>query len=387
MVRSPKAYAVEPEILIWGRKTIGLTKGEAAKKAGVKLDTIENWESGLEKPTIRQLEKLANAYKRTLTVFFLDTPPEEPPFPKDFRKIPSGEELYSKDTRLAIREAMRIQRIATGLLGRFNEKADIETYGATKDLSAEFLGSKIRTELKIDIDTQHDFGSFRHALKFWRDRIENENIAVLQFTMPTEETRAFSLTEGGIPTIVLNSSDSVVGRIFSLIHEYCHMLINEEALCNWTNPGEIKTGYDDEEIFCNAFAASFLIPKEAFLSEDIIGGVTNPKTWDEDDIIYLTGKYKVSKEAILRRLLTFDLTTKAFYEGKRKQWQEEYKKRPKQKGGAKPEVRNFWANGRLYSNLVFKSYYEGFITYADVSDFLRIDVKYLNKIEGLLRGG
>lgn len=46
--------------LMFKRKEAGLTQGELAKKVGVKLMTIYNYEAGIRKPTADKLKKIAN---------------------------------------------------------------------------------------------------------------------------------------------------------------------------------------------------------------------------------------------------------------------------------------------------------------------------------------
>lgn len=50
---------VEPSVLVWARKSSGLDEERAAKKIGVVVATLRNWESGKKTPSITQLRKLA----------------------------------------------------------------------------------------------------------------------------------------------------------------------------------------------------------------------------------------------------------------------------------------------------------------------------------------
>jgi len=77
--------------------------------------------------------------------------------------------------------------------------------------------------------------------------------------MPVEEIRGFSLVrEERPPVIVISSQDSPNGRIFTLFHEYSHILLEESGLCI---PSEvIDKGQQDVEKFCNEFAGNFLVP-------------------------------------------------------------------------------------------------------------------------------
>ena len=48
---------VEPQVLVWARKSIGLDIERAARKVGVVQKTLEKWESGAAAPTLPQLRR------------------------------------------------------------------------------------------------------------------------------------------------------------------------------------------------------------------------------------------------------------------------------------------------------------------------------------------
>lgn len=63
-------------VLRWARESCGLTEVAAARKLGLPDDRVAAWEVGEVVPTIAQLRKAAEVYKRSLAVFFLSEPPE-----------------------------------------------------------------------------------------------------------------------------------------------------------------------------------------------------------------------------------------------------------------------------------------------------------------------
>ena len=59
--------------------------------------------------------------------------------------------------------------------------------------------------------------------------------------------------------------------------------------------------------------------------------------------------------------------------------------KPKQKGGPVPPARRCLVeNGASFSSMVLEARNKGLITYADVSDFLDVRLKYLPEIESAL---
>jgi len=54
---SPSVEAIiKPELLVWARKSAGLSIDDAAKKAQVKSERLTKWEAGELRPTIKQLK-------------------------------------------------------------------------------------------------------------------------------------------------------------------------------------------------------------------------------------------------------------------------------------------------------------------------------------------
>ncbi len=72
--------------------------------------------------------------------------------------------------------------------------------------------------------------------------------------------------------------------------------------------------YQQEEVFCNAFAGFFLVPNDDFVV------AKNPSN---QEISRYANQYKVSREVILRKYLNKRLITQDFYNKKIKEWKEQ----------------------------------------------------------------
>ena len=62
---------INPELLKWARKSINLSLSLASEKIGVQETTLVSWENGEENPTIKQLYKIAEVYKRPFAILNL----------------------------------------------------------------------------------------------------------------------------------------------------------------------------------------------------------------------------------------------------------------------------------------------------------------------------
>lgn len=376
--------SVAPTLLIWARKSMGLSIREVAKKLKTSEDVLSKWEAGEKKLTLNQVEKLAKIYKRPLAVFFLSDPPQDLPLPEDYRTMPMDKKKpFSSKTLLAIRRARRLQSLATELAKSLNREIITEIGSASLSDDPESLAIKIRSQLGIGIQMQFDWKDENEALSEWKKAVEKRGVFVFQIGMPLEEgIRGFSLLENRPPAIVLNLRDTVKGRIFSLFHEYGHLLLNNGGICDME---EIYGENKSIEKFCNHLAGAILVPKDALINHGLIKSKKYPSSWSDEILKDLAKSFKVSQEVILRRLVILDLADRNFYKKKRDEWKKiEYRRGGK--GLRNPPKECIQRNGIPFVSLVLESNREDKITYKDVADYLSLRLKHLPKVEQLIGG-
>ncbi len=386
MTKSTEAF-INHELLIWARKNAGLNLEQASKKVGVPEERLASWESGQNRPTINQLRKLANAYKRPLAVFYLPTPPRDFQPLRDYRQLTAGpHEPESPGLLLAVRRAWAQREIAIELYGNLDEKPPQFPIAAFTTDDPEVLALKIRNELGISLEIQAGFKSKYEAFNWWRNSLESKGILVFQATeIDISEMRGFSLTDRPLPVVVVNIKDSPLARIFSMFHELVHISINQGGVCDLDELGQRHPAEHQIEIFCNRVAAAILIPKKELLAEKLVmERPSGPTVWSDEDISLLARRYWVSQEGLVRRLLICGLVTKEFYLEKRAQFRA--KKIPSDKGFAPPAQMAISVSGNAFVRLVLDNYYRENITSSDVSDFLNVKLKHLGKIEQRVMG-
>lgn len=387
MPRKSLEAIVEPRVLIWARESIGMNIEGVAKRLNTSEDTVRKWESGQKKPTLIQLEKLARTiYKRPLAAFFLPEPPEEPPLPEDFRTLPRDKRKpFSPKTRLAIRRARRLQSLAIELANSLNREITPKIERTDLSDNPEVAASRTRKQLGVEIPMQFSWKNEASALNEWKKTVEKRGVLVFQLGIPLEETRGFSLIEGKFPAIVLNLSDEINGRIFSLFHEYGHLLLNGSGICDMGDEVYLSDENKSIERFCNHFAGAILVPKDVLINHKLIKSSGYRSHWPDKILKELARGFKVSQEVILRRLVILDLADKDFYKRKHEEWGT-----PPSRGGGrggrnlpKECVQN---NGAPFVSLVLESHKKEKITYSDVADYLAIRLKHLSKVERFVRG-
>jgi Zn-dependent peptidase ImmA (M78 family) len=376
---------IVPKILSWARESIGLSEAEVAKRLKTNESIVKKWELGDKKPTLIQLEKLAKTvYKRPLAAFFLPVPPKELPLPKDFRSIPTEERKpFSLKTLLAIRRARRLQTLTEELTKGLERYIPLRISKTDLANDPELVANSIRKELKVNIETQYSWKHEYEAFNEWKKGTENFGIFVFQLSMPLEETRAFSLIEGKFPAIVLNLSDVIKGRIFSLFHEFGHILLDNSGICNLEDQDYLTPENMRTEKFCNHFAGALLVPEDNLMNHELVRTTTYSSDWPEEILGRIAQDFKVSKEVIIRRLIIFNRASSAFYKRIREEWK---RKKYRKKGGGhrNPPKEVIQKNGIPFVSLVLESARKEKITYSDVADYLAIRLKYLPKVEQLI---
>ncbi|MGX5831842.1 ImmA/IrrE family metallo-endopeptidase [Mesorhizobium sp. 43Arga] len=101
-----------------------------------------------------------------------------------------------------------------------------------------------------------------------------------------------------------------------MLHEFCHLVVRASGISGLDFVAPEPAGAVVEQ-FCNALAGAALVPSDWLLSELLVRTKGQVKTWDDDELSALAGRFGVSREVILRRLLTLGRTTQAFYESRR----------------------------------------------------------------------
>src|SRR5690606_5891047 len=96
---------IKPALLVWARESAGYSREAAAAKSGYDAGDLLKWEIGGDRPSIPQLRKLAEVYRRPLAVFFLPKPPTTFDAQREFRRL-SG--VTPQNETAELRQALRV---------------------------------------------------------------------------------------------------------------------------------------------------------------------------------------------------------------------------------------------------------------------------------------
>lgn len=377
---------VEPQMLEWARRSANLEPIAVARRIKVPEGRIEEWERGEKRPTIAQLRKAASLYKRPLAVFYLSEPPKDYETLRDFRRLDPGE---SSEWSAALHSEYRrahFQRDAVLEIAELDDETlatdwRIDRLPATDAALAraarERLKSTANRELPKASSREHDH------LGYWTRALENAGVLILATQggqVAETEMRAFSLYFDEVPVIMLNGKDAPRGRLFSLLHEYVHLLLHTEGLCDVTTDQRAVSDNRRLEARCNAVAAEILMPEDAVLTAATVTAHDAGEPWSLPDLVEAARPFGVSAEALLRRLVTLGQASLAEYQSFREEQQSAPKPKKKSKGGNPyaTKVRDF---GKGYVRRVSRAHRRSLIDSATAAEHLDAKVDHFARLE------
>lgn len=384
---------VKRELLSWARDRAKVSLEDAAKAAGVSVERVQAWEAvGDELPTLGQLRSLAEKYRFPLAVFYLPEPPHDFAPLRDFRRQPEEpERTLSPHLASHIRAAYERRELALELAHDLGELPQPVSLRATLDDDPEAVGRAIRAFLGVDEQSQRK--AARQAFDFWRRRLEEHDVLVFVVSGPhrsveLSEMRGFAIAQTELPVIVVNGRDnSQGGKSFTLLHEFCHILLGESAISNGAGDDpELTPDERRVERFCDAVAAVALMPRDALMRFGEVARA-GQRRWNDDELRPIAQQFGVSREALLLRFVSIGRASWEFYMGERPRFREEYRQAAEEKAKDKkpvaiprPVMLMSW-NGRSFTRLVLRSYYDQRITLNDVSSYLGAKLKHIPKLE------
>lgn len=352
------------------------------KKLGISLEDYKRYEAEDIKVDVDFAERIAGIFKRNWSVFLLTELPKGTLFKRDNRTIENQTPSLHEKTIDAVEDANYIFEFVRNLTA--HKGLLIPRYDDVKDLVAEDLGSRLRKQSKISVKDQEKFKDSRDAFKHWLQFVESMGIFVSQYPLSTEDKiRAFSISDHDRAIIVLNTKDTLAGRIFSLFHELCHILRRNSGICDLH-----YSMSSDVEVFCNKFAAAFLVPIEA-VNYYINSNGKNTILSDLDSFSYkFSSHLKVSQLVIYRRFATLGIISDSTYSEIHKKFLKEFAERPRELEDGSTGGPNYYSvrkirNGKAYSNTILEAFNMGEITAFEASNALGVGVNNLDKYRNI----
>lgn len=299
---------VNPEILIWARRTAGLDLETAARKIalndarGVRgADRLAALEAGEGSPTPALLRRMAHHYHRPLLTFYMAQIPARAEVGQDFRTLPDRGDPGNVLLETLLRDVKARQALVREALEDDEEVKELALVGAGVDIrNAPDLAAFARKAIGFDRALFRESGTVEQAFAYLRARVEATGIFVLlagdcghhTTAIDVSIFRGFAIADRLAPFIVVNDQDAKSAWSFTLLHELAHLLIGE---------GGVSGGMPQSPIeqLCNDTAASLLMD-QAELVAMALGSGTKA---DAEQITILANRAKVSRSMVAYQLL------------------------------------------------------------------------------------
>lgn len=217
------------------------------------------------KPTIKQLENFASSVHVPLALLMLPSPPvETSPIPMFRGK--AGEGKFNLNVYQTILDVKGRQEWLSDYLA-VNELDQCKFVGEYDiNIPVNDMAVIIRQHLGLGIDWMMQFKSPDSAINHFVEKMEEVGVCVFfngivgnntHRTLDVEECRGFALAgETNAPMIFVNNSDSKTAQMFTLAHEFTHVLVGASA----GYAGFFGDYHDAVETYCDRVAAEFLVP-------------------------------------------------------------------------------------------------------------------------------
>lgn len=301
---------INTDMLTWTRERSGISVPDFARRCGVSEERLLEWESGERKLTFNQAMRFAEKAHVPFGYLFLAKPPEEVlPIP-DLRTLEGqGVQRPSAELLDLVKLMMQRQEWYREYLQQHFAQANPYVGRASYSDSVESIVEDIRACL--DVKPHPTRGKWDDYYRNLVQRIESLGILVMRQgnlghhsrPLNVDEFRGFAIVDEYAPIIFVNHSDALGARLFTLIHELCHIWIGQSGISD----GNTNT-HRQEEILCNAVAAEFLVPAQEFRAL----WQHDSESW-KDNLPPLEAHFHVSTWALARRALTLNFISQQEY--------------------------------------------------------------------------
>jgi len=360
---------INVELLRWARERAGMTVGELSTK----FPKLDQWEQGVAKPTLKQVEDYAKATQTPFGYMFLARPPSEPlPIP-DFRTM-NGRQIARPSPNLLemIYACERRQDWFRGYV-RSNDWSELPFVGSmTPDTLVINAAREIRKALNFDLEARRNCPTWADALRMFVGLADGVGVLVMTSgivmnnthrKLNPKEFRGFALSDKVAPLVFVNGADSKSAQMFTLAHELAHIWLGQSAISDSTLD---NSGGNRIETWCNKVAAEMLVPLAAVRSE-LVDGEELSAT-----VSRLCRAFKVSSLVILQRLRDVGFIPAAKFDGVYREELDRLDNVPKRSGGGDFYVSTLARYNRRFTRALVESTLEGRTLYRDAYRLLGI---------------
>ena len=389
---------INPEWIIWSRKSLNYTLESASKKLKIKESTLAKWEeTGVL--TYKNMNKLAKAYDVSPLLFLNNTPPPKiEQYVKDYRTMNDKRIKSSPEILKEIKHAKRKRLLLLEIADKLDKDLSFKYYQNDKKSKTQIVDI-IRESLEINADKLNNY-----SVDDWIKEFESLNILIFKFyNIRPDDINGYAFNNQKLPIIGINNRNTEIEKIYSLFNEYAHLLISKDGIS-----GDYNT--EKDERLCNAIASEIMLPEKE---------IKKIRIANINSIIRIVStRYNVNMETVLYRLRNLNILTddeldqqleKRVYNVEEEENDEVdddnqtkldvddrilIKKSTDKKKNTQKHLKslasiNLNQNGRLYTQLILEAYDNNLLDDLDLSNELGVShrvIPYLiSKMSGVRR--
>lgn len=371
---------VNGNIIRWAREFYNMSPEEAARSIGVSTEKYSAWESGAEFPTYAKLKKISDVFRKPSAVFFFSEPPNIPPIKGDLRTLPDTVvDGFSKNVMIQLEKAKAYQ---LNLMELYETSNCIFTNRAIIPTETKQLCNFLRNIMVFPLSAQKGRKNTKVVFEIYREKFYELGIYVFKDSFKDNNVSGLCINDDLFPVILINNSMSFARQIFTLFHEFYHLVSNTSGaeIIRDDYYKYLDGSQSVTEKNCDTFANEFLVPTDDFKIE------LSKKDIDDHRIAELSTLYSVSKEAIMYKLWTLKIITPKEYESLKETFYGDAIRNQNKKNGENSSGGNYYFTklaylGSSYTGDVFKQLYSGKIDSFRASEMLNSKVDHLPQLE------
>lgn len=259
-------FPISMAILDWIERTI-----DVHSLSPKYIEMFYMWKNKKAEPTFTQLSDFSKHSYIPFGYLFMKEPPEENVELIEHRTINSIE--FEKPSRNFMDTYHSMQAIQDWM-EEYLEDNDVPKLEFVAKFAKNPDTQEIVDYMRNALDlTDTSFIEAKKSKEFnnIRKKISDLGVIVMQNgivgnnthrPLDLHEFRGFALLNDRAPLIFINGTDSVSGKVFTLLHEFAHILMGVDDLLN--QDSQTYFGIKKEETIANAAAAEIILPKNVF---------------------------------------------------------------------------------------------------------------------------
>jgi len=198
-------------------------------------------------------------------------------------------------------------------------------------------------------------------------KLLDEN-GVRVFALNVDQDRVFGVSGFSSrygPCILVNTKNTRERNIFTVAHEYGHLLMHRDL---YINPRPTEQKDREMEIVADTFAAHFLVPDTGL--RDLFNKNVGQKNMGAEDVVFLKRHFRVSAQVILRRLRDSDLIPSRVHDEQLERLRKAEPDKTKEFAPLTMDVVNAWRESCRFQHLARKAVLSEMVSIGKLAELL-----------------